>query len=133
MILLTQQHQKMIIDQAVKGDPFEICGLIAGIKNRSKKVYPITNIENSPTSFRMSPQEQLNALLDIENNNFDLLAIYHSHPKGPAHPSPTDIEKSYDPNTPNIIISFNEDNWELNAFSITGSQYQRVKLIIDKS
>ena len=128
-IVLLQQHQNEIIQLAKDSTPREICGLIAGKDNLSEKVFPITNIENSPTSFRMAPKEQLEALLDIEKNNLDLLAIFHSHPNGPHHPSPTDILKSNYPNKPNIIISCINDHWDIYAFIIANGTYQAIKIM----
>jgi proteasome lid subunit RPN8/RPN11 len=69
----------------------EACGLIAGIDNRSKIVIPVTNILHAPHRFRMDPQEELNAFLLAEQNGWDILAIYHSHPFGIQNPSPTDL------------------------------------------
>ena len=83
-ILLMQHHQNEICQLAKDGIPLEICGLISGKNNQSRKIYPITNIENSPSRFRMASKEQIDALMNIENNNHDLLAIYHSHPNGPS-------------------------------------------------
>ena len=105
--------------QYVQGNlPEETCGLLAGLKNTSTWVYPIVNELHSPTRFRMEPQQQLNALLDIDKKGWDLLAIYHSHPHGPELPSETDILEHYYPDTFCLIWSFGDTGWICRAFQI---------------
>jgi proteasome lid subunit RPN8/RPN11 len=65
----------------------EACGLVGGKSATALKVYPITNALHSPSRFRMEARGQINALMEIERNGWDLLAIYHSHLKGPGTPS----------------------------------------------
>jgi proteasome lid subunit RPN8/RPN11 len=81
-------------------------------------VYPVQNELSSPVRFRMHPQQQVDALLEIEARGWDLLAIYHSHPSGPPAPSPTDIAESAYPEAVNLIWSISEDGWECRAFQI---------------
>ena len=109
-------HLQSIITHADQTAPNEACGLIAGLNNRSQAIYPITNILNSPTRFKMDPQEQIAAMIQITEKYLNLLAIYHSHPSGPAHPSPTDIREAHFPHTPNLVLSFNGSSWAYQAF-----------------
>ncbi len=88
--------------------PLEACGLLAGGGQTVNAVYPIDNILRSPTAYEMEPTQQLNAMLDFEAQGESLLAIYHSHPQGPASPSETDIEKAYYPEAVYVIISLRE-------------------------
>jgi proteasome lid subunit RPN8/RPN11 len=37
-----------------------------------------------------------------------LIAIFHSHPHGPAEPSKTDIERAYYPEVAHLIVSLAE-------------------------
>ena len=73
--------------------PEEACGIVAGEGNRTRMIIPVTNVLHSPYRFRMEPKEQLNAFLLVEDNNMDILAVYHSHPQGIARPSETDYEE----------------------------------------
>ncbi|MCP4415500.1 MAG: M67 family metallopeptidase [Chloroflexi bacterium] len=86
--------------------PLEGCGLLAGKEDGwITAVYPIHNILQSPTKYEMDPRQQLHAFLDMEAKGWQLAAIFHSHPQGPDHPSPTDIALAYYPDATNIIIS----------------------------
>ena len=77
---------------------------------------PITNELHSPVRFRMDPAEQLQAFLQFESQGLDLLAIYHSHPNGPPHPSPTDIAEFTYPGVLYLILSPGPSGWQVREF-----------------
>jgi proteasome lid subunit RPN8/RPN11 len=94
-----------LIGQARAALPEETCGLVAGQQGRAVRLYPIENMRHSPVAYEMEPLQQIQAMLAIENDGLELLAIYHSHPDGPAHPSPTDVALAYYPEQAQLIIS----------------------------
>lgn len=85
--------------------PEEACGLVGGQDGRAARLYPVENALHSPTAFEMEPLQQIRAMLALEGEGLELLAIYHSHPKGPARPSTSDVAQAYYPDTAQIIIS----------------------------
>jgi proteasome lid subunit RPN8/RPN11 len=86
--------------------PLEGCGLLGGKNGRIHTHYPIANRLNSPTAFEMEPQQLVTAVLNLESQGMALLAIYHSHPYGPAAPSPTDVARANYPEAVQLIVSF---------------------------
>ncbi len=74
--------------------PEEACGLIFGRGQRVERAAAIENELHSAVRFRLEPRGQLAAMQSAEEDGLDLLAIYHSHPRGPAHPSPTDMREA---------------------------------------
>ena len=91
MLIMSEGHKKQIIDHAFSDYPNECCGIVAGTGDRSAKVYPVTNTARSPKRYLMDAQEQLNAMLDARDNSWDILGLYHSHPRSAAYPSYTDV------------------------------------------
>jgi len=85
--------------------PEEACGLLAGLERQGKAVYPIMNALHRADRFRMDPLEQLRAFEAIESAGLELLAIYHSHPLGPAIPSETDLAEFAYPGVLSLIWS----------------------------
>ena len=89
--------------------PEEACGLVGGLVDgpvaRAVVFYPIENILHSAVAYEMDPLPQIRAMLDIEAAGLELVAIYHSHPSGPARPSSTDVEQAYYPDSAYLIIS----------------------------
>lgn len=113
--------------------PLEACGLLAG-KDREVSIRRgIRNDERSPVRFQMNPKEQLKAFNHFEDLGVDLLAIYHSHPSGPIHPSPNDIQQAayavvY------IIWSLQDEEWNTNGYWIESDQVSTVRLrVVPKS
>ena len=120
---------EMLIDVEGRA-PQEACGLIAGIDDRCLAVFPISNALQSPVRFRMEPHEQLDAFNHIDEKNWLLLAIYHSHPTGPAHPSPTDIAEAAYPEAVNLIWSPKDEGWHCRGFIIRDLQVHEIPIRI---
>ncbi|TBH17654.1 M67 family peptidase [Thermus thermamylovorans] len=74
--------------------PREGVGLWAG-RREVERVLPLPNAHPEPlTGYLAEPLALLRALRELEGAGLSLLAIYHSHPKGPAFPSPRDIQEA---------------------------------------
>ncbi len=96
--------------------PCEACGFLAGAAARVTTVLPVANALRSPTAFRMEPRAQLQAMHAIERAGLDLLAIYHSHPTGPDHPSRTDLAAAAYPEALAVICLPGAVGWTARAF-----------------
>jgi proteasome lid subunit RPN8/RPN11 len=73
---------------------------------------------------------QLHVFNVLDDRNWDLLAIYHSHPEGPETPSSTDISEAAYPDITNLIWSRQNSVWRCNAFIITASEYHEVQITV---
>jgi len=104
--------------------PEEACGIVAGNLGVGSRIYPVTNITHSPTRFRMEPTEQVKVFLELEAQQMDLIAIYHSHPAGPRFPSMTDLAEFAYPGVLSLIWFPVDEEWDCLAFWINGNQYQ---------
>lgn len=126
-LILEGEHVRAIMDHAQAHAPLESCGLLAGEKDRVKKVLFVQNQAQSPVRFVMDPYEQLQAFDWIESNGFDLLGIFHSHPAGPETVSSTDIaEAAYA--VVHVICSKTRDVWKLRGFWIEDGTATEVPL-----
>ncbi|MCI0476747.1 MAG: M67 family metallopeptidase [Anaerolineales bacterium] len=98
-------HQ--LIALARRDAPNETCGIIGGKDQRALKIYPLKNTHATPrVNFYAAPLELLAAFRDIEANDWEHLAIYHSHCATEAYPSETDIARAYYPDAMHLIVSF---------------------------
>ena len=100
--------------------PDEGCGLIATRADRAVKLFEGTNIEHSRTRYNMDPGEVLDALNEIERHDWELGAIYHSHPSTPAEPSQTDLAYFAYPDALMVIVSLASVEPDLRAYQIGG-------------
>ncbi len=132
-ILLPVPIYQIMLAHVQKGLPLEACGLLAGTGNLVSHVYLIDNIENSPIAYEMDPQQQLAAMLHVEEQGLALLAVFHSHPMGPQTPSQTDVAKAFYPELAQIIIALNDrQNPSVRAFTIVEQQISELPLrVID--
>lgn len=96
--------------------PEEACGFVVGDGNNSRLVIPVTNILHSQSRFRMDPKEQLNAFLLAEEKNMDILAVYHSHPRGINKPSGTDHEELTYPGIIYLIWCIVGERWRCQGY-----------------
>lgn len=112
--------------------PEEGCGFVAGTGQEARVVLPVTNRLHSPVRFEMTPLEQLKAMLWIEENGMDTVAIYHSHPEGPTVPSPTDLTEFAYPDAICLIVSpiMAGQIWHLRGFRIIDAQYEELSITI---
>jgi proteasome lid subunit RPN8/RPN11 len=70
------------------------------------RFFPGTNIESSPSRFTMEPAEVVAAFGEMRAADLQFGAIVHSHLRGPATPSATDLREAYYPDVLLIIASF---------------------------
>jgi [CysO sulfur-carrier protein]-S-L-cysteine hydrolase len=106
MLTFTPADYKLMLAYLEAAYPQEACGLLAGKAGRIERLYPVTNILHSRFHFRMDSTEQVEALLDMEKQGWQLLAIFHSHPDGPGEPSAEDVANAFYPEAIQVIVSF---------------------------
>jgi proteasome lid subunit RPN8/RPN11 len=127
---LTRDQWKLMCAHLSSVLPEEGCGLLAGTAGMPRLIVPVTNELHSPVRFRMDPQEQLNAFLQFEEAGLDLIGIYHSHPRGPAFPSATDVAEFSYPDVETLIWSPQRAGWGARAFIIKNSTVLEQMLLI---
>src|SRR5207253_7226608 len=92
--------------------------MLSGRGARALSSYPLRNQSPQPeTRFFAAPEDIFKAMRRMREARENLLAIYHSHPRGPAQPSASDIEMAFYPEAVYLIAALNPQ-WELRAFRI---------------
>jgi proteasome lid subunit RPN8/RPN11 len=127
-LIFKSDHWGRMYDHVISCLPEEACGLIIGTRNFVEDIIPVTNRAHSPVRYEMDPKEQLIAFKRIDELQLSLLAIYHSHPDGPAYPSRTDIETFSYPDTISVIWHPVHEKWDVNAYKIRNYRYFSVNL-----
>ncbi len=94
MLRLTRAVYDAAIDHAREGAPAEVCGVLGGDRGPRSRVRTLRRAENVAdvphTEYRIDPTAQLALMEEIEADGEAVVGFYHSHPRGPAAPSPTD-------------------------------------------
>jgi proteasome lid subunit RPN8/RPN11 len=94
-----------MIEHCREGLPNEACGFLGGRDGAAERIYKMTNAAKSPVYYRPADKEMIAAMNDIDENDSELVAIFHSHVASPAYPSPTDIREAHYPDSVYVIVS----------------------------
>jgi proteasome lid subunit RPN8/RPN11 len=115
-----------LLEQARNAYPLEIVGILAGT-NQEMQILPLENIAANPDrEYMADPESLLHALKHLRTQNLELLALYHSHPNGPAKPSRTDfLEAKWD--VPMLIVD--AKNEVIRAWQLENGQEVFISLI----
>jgi proteasome lid subunit RPN8/RPN11 len=127
---MSQRHWDVMKKHVISCLPEEACGLLAGNGELVHEVIPVTNSLHSPYRFRMDPEEQVAAMIHIDEQGYQILGIFHSHIKGPTSPSETDIAESTYPEVAFLIWSREEENWSCRAFRLTSEASIEIPIVI---
>ena len=120
MFTIEKHYIDEMIAHARREAPIECCGVLGGKDGRVLKLYQATNAEHSRYRYNIEPQDLLRINRECEENGWQFLAIYHSHPDSAAYPSPTDIRlAALWPESLYFIVSLlSPENPEVRAFRI---------------
>ncbi len=132
VLKMSDSHQKFILDHIQSRPEEEVCGLVGGYWQGhtavAQQVVAIDNISTAPAiSYRMHPQMQIETMLAFDRRGWQVVAIYHSHPHGPAVPSPTDIDEAY---YSDAVYLIGLPDGELKAWQIGRGKTIEVTLIL---
>ena len=125
---------RTMLEDVIRRAPEEACGIVAGRNMQASRLYVVTNELHSQVAYRMHPPEQFSVFLDLERQELEMLAIYHSHPSGPEVPSETDLAEFTYPGVYSLIWFPQSGTWDCRAYLITGRSYIEtgVMLIADE-
>jgi proteasome lid subunit RPN8/RPN11 len=98
-----------------------------GKRGKVAQVVPLPNTHPRPqVAYSAEPIALLRAIRSYEEQGFDLLAIYHSHPKGSAGPSPADRQQAYW-RVPYVIFAL--ESGEVRAYKLP--EGEEVVILVD--
>ncbi len=88
---------EQIVAHALENPAIECCGVVAaepagdGGESTATRVYRAENIHASALKFEIDPMELLRLNNGIDDEGWEIGAIYHSHVRSAPYPSQTDI------------------------------------------
>lgn len=122
---------KEIVEQGLREFPNECCGVIASEGGEPVKVFPMTNADASPVSYRLDGREQLRVFDELDERGWDLWAIYHSHTHSEAYPSETDVRLAFYPDARYLLVSLTDRKEPvLRSFFIVEGEISEEELVV---
>jgi proteasome lid subunit RPN8/RPN11 len=83
-----------LLAHARDDSPNECCGLLVGRRGVVERAVRARNLEAGPTRYLIDPQDHFAAIKAARADGLRVIGAYHSHPAGPAAPSPSDIAEA---------------------------------------
>jgi len=121
VLKIRRSWQRRLARWARRQKQAEICGALVGRGGRVTRILPARNVAHEPDSFYMDPRDLLSIFLYVERTGLDLLAFYHSHPRGPGTPSDRDLAEARYPEQLMVIIHPDHRKRPMRAFAVTGT------------
>jgi proteasome lid subunit RPN8/RPN11 len=132
-LVLSRAQYQQIAAQLRAEWPNEACGILAGRGGVIQRVYPVENVRRSPSEYQMEPSRQIEVMMEIEAEGWELTGLYHSHPRGPATPSATDVAQAYYPDSLYVIFAPETGGeWRGRAFRIVNGNVTEATLTVAK-
>ena len=89
-IILKQSDKKILAQYSENQKPNEACAILFGKEDEVLDIFFTDNIEESPMNFTISNEQLMEAYKIAEDQNVEIVGIFHSHPNSDAFPSNTD-------------------------------------------
>jgi len=95
MLRMPKPLLRKIFDHSRQALPHECLGLLVGNGIDAINAIPLNNVSYTPeVEYLADPRQLLEALRSADKAGLEVVAIYHSHPSGPAYPSAADRERA---------------------------------------
>lgn len=104
---ISREFVDAILEQSRSEYPDECCGVIVGPagSNKAQRLKPMINSAHSPTFYEFDPKDLLALYREIDDNDEEIVVIYHSHTETEAYPSRTDIAYASEPGAHYVLVS----------------------------
>ena len=106
-LTISRAFVNAIIEQSRAEYPDECCGVILGPigKGLPERLKPMINAAHSPTFYEFDPKDLLALYREVDDNDEEIVVIYHSHTETEAFPSRTDIAYAGEPGAHYVLVS----------------------------
>ena len=110
-LTISREIVDQILQQARAEYPDEACGVILGPLNADtpERLKPMINAAHSPTFYEFDPKDLLALYREVDDNDEEIVVIYHSHTETEAYPSRTDIAYAGEPGAHYVLVSTREE------------------------
>jgi proteasome lid subunit RPN8/RPN11 len=109
--------------------PRECCGLLVGKDDLVDEYVCTTNIRGGTVAYQIEPAEHFAAIKRARVLGRTIMGAYHSHPRSPAAPSPTDLEEALGGDFLYLIVSLAGEPPEIGAYRLVDGRFASVEFV----
>ena len=115
---ISQAIVNAILEQSRVEYPDECCGVILGKigSDRPERLKPMINAAHSPTFYEFDSKDLLALYRELDDNDEEIVVIYHSHTETQAYPSRTDVSYASEPGAHYVLVSTRKEIAPENEF-----------------
>lgn len=129
-IRIARSVLEQVLDHARAALPLECCGLLLGRGDAIVGARAAANELASPVAYRIDPRDYIAAVRAARDGGLDVVGAYHSHPRGAAVPSATDLSQSAGEGFVYVIAGRIADGGdELRAYLLSGGNFTELAVV----
>ena len=117
-IQLREAVRDEILAHARAEAPRECCGLLVGHGTLVDECVRSSNLDPNPNRYEIDARLHVATNRRLRGTGRDVTGAYHSHPRSPAWPSPSDVAEAYYPEFIWMIASLAGSEPALRAFRV---------------
>ncbi len=104
-VTIRRTARAALVAHARAAAPLECCGLLLAVNGVIEEAFAARNVRASATTFLVEPADHFAAIRKARAAGGAVIGAYHSHPRSPAQPSPTDRAEARDARWLHVIVS----------------------------
>jgi len=129
---IARELYDQIVAHARADAPNECCGVVASSDGSAQQVFPAANKFASPLRFEIDEPDLFRINREIDDADWDVGAIYHSHTRTAPQPSQTDINGARRwPGTLWIIVGLAGREPDVRTWAIEDGSVSEVELVVE--
>ena len=129
---IARELYDQVVAHARADAPNECCGVVASSDGSARQVFPATNKFASPLRFEIDEPDLFRINREIDDADWDVGAIYHSHTRTAPEPSQTDINGARQwPGTLWIIVGLAGGELDVRTWAIEDGRVSEVELVVE--
>ena len=125
-LLIPVEFHDAMVAHCVREAPLECCGLLGGVAPLVSSIHPMRNASASEVRYDADANDLIAAVQSLRARKAEILAIYHSHPRWAAIPSPTDLGENHYGDVPRIIVSLLDEPPDVRVWRLDPDSYQEL-------
>ena len=126
MLTLSNDLRDSMVAICIRALPDEGCGLLLGHADGSDadviEIMASENMAHSAKVYEIDSRVLLRAFRRADNEEIEVLGVFHSHTHSPAYPSPTDVGQAPDPAWHYVLVSLKDVPTAVKSYRIINGE-----------